>query len=195
MSIEDELQRLANEREDAFEAALDALDLDPPDRLRRQMRAYLAEQEDHGRIKHFAEKSVRLSQQTDGIQELECHAVRFASGSSLDFNVRMKRQQTGWRITQFKFHLHLPSERHVNMVRIHLNVGRTRDPLAVPRCHLHHRRRQEGTCPLPGHEPALDVAACLRRDGARRRHNGLKPGTVTPALGARATSSNQQFAH
>ena len=60
MSIEDELQRLALERENAFESALDELDLDPPDFLLRQMRAYLAEQEDHARIEHFAEKSVQL---------------------------------------------------------------------------------------------------------------------------------------
>ena len=92
MSVEGELQRLALERENAYEAALDALDLDPPDRLLRQLRAYLAVQEDRRRIKHFAERSVRLSQQTGGIQELECHTVQFASGSRLDFNVRMQKQ-------------------------------------------------------------------------------------------------------
>lgn len=157
MSVEDELQRLALEREDAFEAALDALDLDPPDRLLRQLRAYLAVQEDRRRIKHFAERSVRLSQQTGGIQELECHTVQFASGSRLDFNVRMQKEQTGWRITQFRFHLHLPTERNVAMVRIHLNVGRMRDPLVVPRCHLHVGGGERAHVPFPIMNPCLTL--------------------------------------
>jgi len=157
LSIEDELQRLAIEREDAFESALDELDLDPPDLLLRQMRAYLGDQEDHGRIKHFAERSVQLSQQTGGIQELECRAVHFASGSSLDFNIRMKKQQTGWRITQFKFHLHLPPTRKVSMMRIHLNVNRTRDALVVPRCHLHIGGGKRAHVPFPIMTPRLTL--------------------------------------
>jgi hypothetical protein len=157
LSIEDELQRLALEREDAFDSALDELDLDPPDFLLRQMRAYLAEQVDHGRIKHSAEKSVQLSQQTDGIQELECHAIQFASGSSLDFNIRMKKQQTGWRITQFKFHLHLPPARKLSMVRVHLNVQRTRDALVVPRCHLHIGGGKRAHVPFPIMSPRLTL--------------------------------------
>jgi hypothetical protein len=157
LSIEDELQRLALEREDSFESALDELDLDPPDFLRRQMRAYLAEQEDHGRIKRFAEKSVQLSQRTDGIQELECQAVQFASGSSLDFNVRMKKRQTGWRITQFKFHIHLPPARKVNMVRVHLNTTRNRDALTVPRCHLHIGGGKRSHIPFPIMSPRLTL--------------------------------------
>ena len=131
MSIEDELQRLAVEREDAFESALDELGLDPPDFLLRQMRAYLADQEDHARIKRFAEKSVQLRQQTDGIQELECHAV-----------------------------LHLPPTRKAIMVRVHLTLMRTPDALIVPRCNLH-MRRQQGPCTLPDREPTPDLTACL----------------------------------
>ena len=157
MSIDDDLQRLALKREDAFESALDELDLDPPDFLLRQMRAYLADREDHGRIKRFAEKSVQLSQQTDGIQDLECHAVQFASGSSLDFNIRIKKRQTGWRMTQFKFHLHLPPARKVNMVRVHLNVKRTRDALIVPRCHLHIGGGKRAHVPFPIMSPRLTL--------------------------------------
>ena len=130
---------------------------EPPDFLLRQMRAYLADQEDHGRIKHFAEKSVQLRQRTDGIQELECQAVKFTSGSSLDFNLRMKKKQTGWRITQFKFHLHMPPTRRVNMVRLHLNVNRTRDALVVPRCHLHIGGGKRAHLPFPIMSPLLTL--------------------------------------
>lgn len=157
MRVEEELRRLALEREDAFESALDALDLDPPDLLLRQMRAYLADQEDHGRIGHFVEKSVQLSLRTDGIEELDCHAVQFASGSSLDFKVRMKKRQTGWRITQFQFHLHLPTIRNVDMVRIHLNVKRKQDPLVIPRCHLHIGGGKRAHVPFPIMSPRLTL--------------------------------------
>jgi hypothetical protein len=157
LSIEDELRRLALEREAAFESALDELDLDPPDLLLRRMRAYLAEQVDHGRIKHSAEKSVQLSQQTDGIQKLECHAVQFASGSSLDFYIRMKNQQTGWRMTEFEFNLRLPPARKVSMVCVHLNVQRTRDALVVPRCHLHIGGGKRAHVPFPIMSPRLTL--------------------------------------
>jgi hypothetical protein len=157
LSIEDELQRLALKREDSFESALDELDLGPPDLLLRQMRAYLADQEDHRRIKHLAEKPVQLSQRKDGIQELECHAVQFASGSRLDFNIRLKKQQTGWRIIQFKFHLHLPPARKVQMVRVHLNVKGTWDALTVPRCHLHIGGGKRSHVPFPIMSPRLTL--------------------------------------
>jgi hypothetical protein len=121
------------------------------------MRAYLADREDHGRIKHFAEKSVQLSPQTDGIQKLECLAVQFASGSSLDFNIRMKKQQTGWRMTDFEFNLHLPRARKVNMVCVHLNVSRTRDALVVPRCHLHVGGGKKAHLPFPIMSPRLTL--------------------------------------
>jgi hypothetical protein len=157
VSIEEELQRLALDRERALESALDELNLDPPNFLLRQMRAYLADQEDHGRIKHFAEKSVQLRQQTDGIQELECYAVQFVSGSSLDFNIRMQKQQTGWRILQFKFHLHLRTARKVSMVRVHLNVKQARDALVVPRCHLHIGGGKRAHVPFPIMSPRLTL--------------------------------------
>jgi hypothetical protein len=157
LSIEDELQRLAIEREQAFEAALDALDLDPPDRLLRQMRAYLAEQEDHRRIKRSVEKAVQLSRQADDIEQLDCPRVEFTAGSSLDFKVKMKRQGAGWRMTQFQFHLHLPPGGSVDMVRIHLNVGRTRDPLVVPRCHLHIGDGRRAHVPFPIMSPRLTL--------------------------------------
>ena len=157
MRVEDDLRLLALEREDTFESALDALDLAPPDRLLRQLRAYLGDQEDYGRIKHFEEKSVQLILQKDGIQELDCQAVQFASGSRLDFKVRMKKQQRGWRITQFKFHLHLPNARKVSTVRIHLNMQRTRDPLVVPRCHLHIGGGRRAHVPFPIMSPRLTL--------------------------------------
>jgi ABC-2 type transport system ATP-binding protein len=112
---------------------------------------------DHGRIKHFAEKSVQLSQQTDGIQKLECLAVQFASGSSLDFNIRIKKQQTGWRMTDFEFNLQLPRARKVNMVCVHLNVSRTRDALVVPRCHLHIGGGKRVHVPFPIMSPRLTL--------------------------------------
>jgi hypothetical protein len=157
LNVEDELRQLALQRENAFESALDALDLDPPDRLLRQMRAYLADREDHGRIKRFVEKSVLLSLLTDGVQELYCQPIQFTSGSSLDFRVRLKKQQTGWRITQFQFHLHLPAARTVNMVRIHLNINRTRDPLRVSRCHLHIGGGKRAHVPFPIMSPRLTL--------------------------------------
>ena len=155
MSIEHELQRLALNREEAFESALRELDLEPPDFLLRQMRAYLADQEDHGRIKHFAEKSVQLTQQRGGIQEMECNAVQFSSGSRLDFKISMKKQRAGWRITGFNFHLHLPAERKIGMVRVHLNVERARDPLVVPRCHMHIDGGKRAHVPFPIMSPRL----------------------------------------
>jgi hypothetical protein len=141
LNVEDELRQLALQRENAFESALDALDLDPPDRLLRQMRAYLADREDHGRIKRFVEKSVLLSLLTDGVQELYCQPIQFTSGSSLDFRVRLKKQQTGWRITQFQF--------------------QDKGPTACFPVPPAHRRRQKGACTLPDHEPTPHLAAYL----------------------------------
>jgi hypothetical protein len=157
VSIEDELQRLALVREETFESALSELDLEPPPFLLRQMRAYLADQEDHGKIKRFEEKSIQLKQQKGGIEELECHMVQFTSGSSLDFNIRMERKQIGWRFTQFKFHLHLTRERKIGMVRLHLNAKRTRDALIVPRCHLHIGGGKRAHVPFPIMSPRLTL--------------------------------------
>jgi hypothetical protein len=78
-----------------------------------------------------------------------------SSISSLDFNICMKKQQAGWRITQFKFHLRLPAERKVGMVRVHLNVERARDPLLVPRCHMHIGRGKRAHVPFPIMSPRL----------------------------------------
>jgi hypothetical protein len=63
LSIEHELQRLALNREVGFESALGELDLEPPEFLLRQMRAYLADQEDHGRIKHFEPRFQHLHEE------------------------------------------------------------------------------------------------------------------------------------
>jgi hypothetical protein len=48
----------------------------------------------------------------------------------------LDREQRGWRVMLFEFHLRLPSERNINMVRIELNSQASYDPL-IPRCHLH----------------------------------------------------------
>ena len=157
MSPDDELKLLALQREQAFELALEELDLEPPDRLLRQLRAYLADQEDYARIKQFGEKSVYLRQESDGIQELACDTVRFASGSTLGFKVKMEKQQTGWRITQFMFHLRLPTARMIGMVRIHLNTHRQRDPLIVPRCHIHIGDGKRAHVPFPIMSPRLTL--------------------------------------
>jgi hypothetical protein len=49
----------------------------------------------------------------------------------------MERQQRGWSVSRFQFHLLLPRERKINMIRIHLNPQSWHDPLRVPRCHFH----------------------------------------------------------
>jgi hypothetical protein len=69
----------------------------------------------------------------------------------------MKKRQTGWRITQFQFHLHLPTIRNVDMVRIHLNVKRKQDPLVIPRCHLHIGGGKRAHVPFPIMSPRLTL--------------------------------------
>lgn len=110
-----------------------------------------------GRCGHTWPSGVHLSQLKDGIDELACDAVRFASGSILDFNIRMKKLQTGWRITQFKFHLRLPAARKISMVRVHLNVEGTRDALVIPRCHLHIGGGKRAHVPFPIMSPRLTL--------------------------------------
>lgn len=59
MNIEVELQRLALERERAYETALVGMDLDASLQL-RHLRAYLARQQDHKRIRGALEKAIQL---------------------------------------------------------------------------------------------------------------------------------------
>jgi hypothetical protein len=138
MSVEDELLRLAREREDASDGALGRLLLEPPDTLRRQLRAYLGRQADHRRIAPGTyDKVLRLQTVQGGLNELSCEDLEFSSGVRLDFQIQLQQAQGGWCVKQFTFHVHLPKPRAISMVRIHLNPCASHDPLAVPRCHFH----------------------------------------------------------
>ncbi len=137
MSWERELELLALAREDTCDATLSKMYLDDPGKLRRWIRLYLAEQSNRGRLKKTYDGVPRLETHSAGIRELICDEIEFLlSESRLTFNIRMEQLQEGWRVKQFKFHLHLPGRR-IQMIRIHLNQARGRDELNVPRCHLH----------------------------------------------------------
>jgi hypothetical protein len=136
VSLDDELVELARLNDSTTQASLDNLKLDPA-HLLRNLRYYLSRQSDYRRITHFKERAVELTTVEGGAQEMECNAVEFASGSTLTFKIRLERDRTGWVVKQFQFHVKLAHPRRVKMVRIHLNAVVARDPLAVPRCHLH----------------------------------------------------------
>jgi len=123
MSIEDELLQLARHREAATQDALTGMLLEPPDRLRRQLRAYLSRQVDQGRIRHSDERIPQLSTVPGEINELACPQLEFASGGRLEFNIQIKEEQRGWFVKRFRFHIHLPQSRSINMVRISLVSG------------------------------------------------------------------------
>ena len=136
MSWEDELEALARAREVAYESSLSQMMMDHPATVRRQLRHYLAEQTNSGRLKKTYENIPRLDAQSGGVQELVCEEVEFRSDSRLAFRIKMEHEQAGWRVRQFKFHLHRAGRR-INMIRIHLNEEAGREPLKVPRCHFH----------------------------------------------------------
>lgn len=136
MSLEEELLSLARERESASEANLAKMWLDHPSKLRLQLRSDLAGQVDLGRLKRSDDRVVKLNPPAKGLQELVCPAVEFRSDSKLDFKIQLEKQQQGWLIRRFWFHLHL-SGRKIQMVRIHLNDKVGYDPLRIPRCHFH----------------------------------------------------------
>jgi hypothetical protein len=136
LSLEDELRALARERENAHESIRAQLVVDHPGTLLRQLRYYLAEQANRGRLKQTYDHSPRLDTPEPGLQEVVCEEVEFRSESRLSFKVQMEREGAGWSVRRFKFHLHL-AERSINMVRIHLNQDIGHDPLNVPRCHFH----------------------------------------------------------
>jgi hypothetical protein len=135
LSWEDELIALAHDRENASEAILAQMMVDHPATLLRQLRHYLAEQANCGKLNQTYD-APRLESHEGGLQELVCEDVEFRSDSSLNFNVLLEREQAGWLVKRFEFHLHF-ARRSINMVRIHLNQDRGRDPLTVPRCHFH----------------------------------------------------------
>ena len=137
MNPEGDLLRLARERETASEAALGEMLVERPDILGRQFRDYLSRKLDQNRMRLADEGIPSLTTVSNGVSELACAQARFSSGATLMFNIQLQREQRGWRVLRFKFHLHLAPSRGVKMVRIHLNQASWHDPLAVPRCHLH----------------------------------------------------------
>jgi hypothetical protein len=137
VNVENELLRLAQDRETKAEAALAEMLLEPPDRLRRQLRAYLFRNVDYGRMKRTGENVPQLTTVQAGINELACPEAEFPSGARLEFRIQLEEEQRGWLVKRFRFHLRLPRSRGLNMIRIHLNAEPSRDQLAVPRCHMH----------------------------------------------------------
>lgn len=136
MRPEDELLSLARDRESACQSSLLQMVLDPPSKVRRQLRNYLAEQANCGRLKRTYDVP-RLDTLAGGLQELVCEEVEFLrSDSRLSFKIRMEQEQAGWLVKQFKFFLSLPG-RKIAMIQIHLDEDGRRDPLKVPRCHFH----------------------------------------------------------
>jgi len=154
MSIEDELLRLAREHEANIERALLEMLLEPPDRLGRQLRAYLSRQVDRGRMKRTSEKIPQLATVRGGLNELSCAKAEFSSGARLHFDIQLEEEQRGWLVRRFRFRVHLPQPRSVNTVQIHLNAGTSYDPLAVPRCHMH-IGDSKGHLPFPVMDPRL----------------------------------------
>ena len=155
MSLDDDLLALAGHREDAYQSSLAQMVLDHPGTLRRQLRHYLAEQSNRGRLKKTYDHVPQLKTHSGNIQELVCEEVEFKSDAKLDFNIELEQQQTGWFVKRFKFDLRL-SGRVIAMVRIHLNQERGRDALKVPRCHLH-LGQSEAHIPFPIMSPRLVV--------------------------------------
>ncbi len=158
LNFDGELKRLARDREQACEDAIAAIQVDATGQLLRQLRAYLSRQEDYKRIKGPIGDVIKLDRSEGGAEELECKSVEFESESRLEFQIRMEPKQPGWRIKQFRFHLHLPGSSGVTMVRVHLNPQSTHNSLEVPRCHLHIGRggdHGQAHIPFPVMSPLL----------------------------------------
>jgi hypothetical protein len=137
LSAEDELMRLANDREVEAEVHLSALALDSPGVLGRQIRNDLHLLVDRRRVKHSNEKIIQIETIGGGLTELTCRQLTFASGARLDFQIQLEEDRRGCHLKRFRFHIHLPNERRIKMVRIHLNHQIAHDPLSIPRCHFH----------------------------------------------------------
>lgn len=135
MSLVGELDELAWERERGYETNRKGAIQEDPSKLLRQLRAYLAELADHGKLKRSYD-SPRSVARPDDVTELICDSVEFASDSLLSFRILLERSQQGWLLREYEFHLALVGRR-VGHVRIHLKRTGAYDPLRVPRCHLH----------------------------------------------------------
>lgn len=136
MTLETELLALARQRDGITQTALEELIVSGPDHLLRQIRYYMSRQADHGRFRNLREKAIQLTLLDQISQELSTN-LEFSSGSKLTFKIRLNKNQRGWVVTQFQFHVKLMQPRRVGMVRIHLNAAEWHDPLSIPRCHLH----------------------------------------------------------
>ena len=97
----------SRERENETQDALARILLDPPHILGRQLRDYLSRQVDRGRIRHANEKIPQLNPLSRKSSELACTGMKFLSGARLEFRFDSKNQR-GWLVTQFYFHVHLP---------------------------------------------------------------------------------------
>jgi hypothetical protein len=137
LSADDELLQLALDRDSQMEGVLGAMLIESPGLLVRQLRYDLSRQTERKRMKRADEKIPQLETLQDGITKLVCEEAVFFSGARLSFELQLDREQRGCRVLSFEFHLRLPTERNINMVRIELNSEASRDPLRVPRCHLH----------------------------------------------------------
>ena len=153
MSIESELLQLAREREAKSEGALAEMLVESPDLLRRQLRDYLFRQVDSGRMKRPDEKILRLNSVQEGFRDLACPKAEFSSGTHLQFNIRFEDTQGGCLVKRFQF-IYLSPARRIKVVRIELNAEPSRDPLSVPRCHLH-IGNSEAHIPFPIMDPRL----------------------------------------
>ena len=120
-----------------MEAALGAMLIESPALLGRELRQDLLRQFDHGRMKDTHGRVPELATLAGGINELKCEGAEFFSGARLSFELQLNREQRGWRVISFEFHLRLASGRNINMFRIELNSEASRDPVRIPRCHLH----------------------------------------------------------
>ncbi|HYW44441.1 MAG TPA: hypothetical protein VE959_16380 [Bryobacteraceae bacterium] len=154
MNPEQELLQLARARDDEWEVRLAQMPLDHPSQVRIQLRKYLADQADRGRLRRSDERIVQLERLPGGLEELACHGAEFTSGARLEFTVRVEERQTGWVMKQFHFHLFLRSSSKIEMVRIHLKPQSWHDPLRIPRCHLH-VDRSDAHVPFPIMHPRL----------------------------------------
>ena len=69
---------------------------------------------------------------------IQSKEITFVSGARADFNIVVAKNQTGWIIRTFEFHVRLAPKRKVQMVRIDLNDGPSwNDALRIPMCHFH----------------------------------------------------------
>jgi hypothetical protein len=154
LSLEDELNELAWDRERTYEAVRQGTIQQHPSKLLRQLRAYLAELADHGKLKRTYDLPRSVTRPGD-VTEVICDGVEFASDSLLSFSVLLESSQQGWLLTEFEFHLALQGRR-VGHVRIHLTRTGAHDPLRVPRCHIH-IDNSDPHIPFPIMNPRLTV--------------------------------------